>query len=120
MDGSESIGFATAVHHYDDAIVVVEVVGEVDVFAAPDLRAALDRVLEGDADVCVDLTAAPFLDATAIAILLHARLAVRDRGGQFVLAGAGILVTAALDQADVGDLLPRYPGVQEAIAALRG
>lgn len=119
MDSSESIGFATVLHHHDGPIVVVEVVGEVDVFAAPDLREALDAVIAGDADVCVDLTATPFLDATALAVLLQARLGVRDRGGQFVLAGAGTIVAAGLDQADLGDLLPRYPGVQEALAALR-
>ncbi|MBJ7520438.1 MAG: anti-sigma factor antagonist [Solirubrobacteraceae bacterium] len=119
MTSSESIGFATALQHHEGPIVVVELVGEVDVFAAPDLRAALEPLLEDDVDVCLDLTAAPFLDTTALSILLHARRRVRDRGGQFVLAGAGTIVAASLDQAGLGDLLPRYPDLQEALAALR-
>lgn len=119
MSSSESIGFVTALQHHEGPIVLVEVVGEVDVFAAPDLRAVLDPLLEGDADLCLDLTAAPFLDTTALSVLLHARRCVRDRGGQFVLSGAGKAVADALDQAGLGELLPRYPGPHEALDALR-
>ncbi len=120
MSSSESIGFVTAVHMHDGPIAVVEVVGEVDVFAAPNLRAVLEPLLEEDVDVCLDLTAAPFLDTTALSVLLYARRHVRDRGGQFVLAGAGTIAAASLDQAGLGELLPRYPHVQAALAALRG
>ncbi|MGK2939938.1 MAG: STAS domain-containing protein [Solirubrobacteraceae bacterium] len=119
MDAADSTGLSVDVHRPATGVVVVELTGEIDMFVAPDVRATLDPLLTGEHAICVDLSGVPFVDSTALAVLLRARRELRDRGGGFVLAGARAPVASALDQTGLGTLLRRFPAVEDAIAALR-
>jgi anti-sigma B factor antagonist len=60
--------------------------GEVDLCAAPALRDALTRAMDGNqAHVIVDLTDATFADSTAIGVLLHASARIREARGRLTL-----------------------------------
>ena len=65
----------------------VIVSGEVDLFTAPELKAALkDLIVNQDvADVTIDLTAAMFLDSTGIAALFGAYRLLHARQGELTV-----------------------------------
>jgi anti-anti-sigma factor len=57
----------------DDTRQVVAVAGEIDLFTAPELKAALGEALEsGRIRIVVDLTETTFLDSTALGVLIGA------------------------------------------------
>lgn len=69
----------------DEALMLptLEVTGELDLAVAPWLRDQLDALFVGGADsIVVDLSAATFLDSTALGVLVSALNRSRERGGQ--------------------------------------
>ena len=68
---------------------IVSGTGELDAFAAPDLRAALRDAGEAEALVC-DLSAATFMDSTALGVVVGAFKRSREAGSVFhVILPAG-------------------------------
>ena len=66
----------------DDQRQVVAVAGEIDLFTAPELKAAIGEALEsGRTRIVVDLTATTFLDSTALGVLIGAVKRLRSRDG---------------------------------------
>ena len=60
----------------------IAVDGELDMNAAPDLRAAIEAAIDAGATrVVVDLSEVTFIDSTAIGVLLAARERLRRSGG---------------------------------------
>jgi anti-sigma B factor antagonist len=65
---------------------VIAVGGELDMKAAPELRAAIDRALESKVSLLVvDLSDATFIDSTAIGALVAAVKRLRESGGALEL-----------------------------------
>jgi anti-sigma B factor antagonist len=80
MDGSMTSPAQPADGALD--LPTLEVHGELDLAVAPWLRDQLDALYVGGADsVVVDLSAATFLDSTALGVLVSALNRSRDRGG---------------------------------------
>ena len=53
---------------------IIRIVGEADVYVAPELRAAFNQAVAGSPSaVVVDLTATTFLDSTGLSLLLRLR-----------------------------------------------
>jgi anti-sigma B factor antagonist len=66
----------------EDGTHVVTVGGEVDMGAAPELRATIGAILEeGAVRLVVDLTDATFIDSTSIGVLMGAKHRLRAAGG---------------------------------------
>jgi anti-sigma B factor antagonist len=66
--------------------LVVHVQGQVDLYAAPDLKARLlDALDRADGRIVVDVTESTFLDSTALSTLFSAHRRARRRGGRVVL-----------------------------------
>lgn len=66
---------------------VVTVNGELDLYTAPRLQAALATLLREDVSrVVVDLSGVEFCDSTGMNVLLSAMKRVKERGGTFELA----------------------------------
>jgi anti-anti-sigma factor len=68
---------------------VVEVMGEVDVRSAPNLRSRLDaasRRYRGQV-VVVDLSGVTFIDSTGLGVLVGALRSMRSTGGGLCLSG---------------------------------
>lgn len=66
----------------DDSRHVVAVAGEIDLFTAPELKAALSDALEsGRTRIVVDLSNTTFLDSTALGVLIGAVKRLRSRDG---------------------------------------
>lgn len=96
-----SIGFRRA-----GGTVVVDVVGELDLYTAPVLRDRLFDVIEGQGNrlVAVDLGGVGFMDSTAIHVLVQALRRVRDRGGDLQLARVPPPAQRALDICGLSDI----------------
>jgi anti-sigma B factor antagonist len=100
-----------------DGVVVVVAGGELDAYAAPDLRAALAELAD-EQHLVVDLHAVSFLDSTALGVVVHAAREIEERGDRVLVvlprgSARRIFEITTLDRA-----LPVAPGRAEAIAAL--
>ena len=74
--------FSLTTDPIDDQRQVVAVTGEIDLFTAPELKAALGETLEsGRSRIVVDLTDTTFLDSTALGVLIGAVKRLRSRDG---------------------------------------
>jgi anti-sigma B factor antagonist len=64
----------------------VDVVGEVDLSTAPELKAALGEVIDAGArGVLVDLSDATFIDSTTLGVLMGAVKRLRPEGGELAI-----------------------------------
>jgi anti-sigma B factor antagonist len=65
---------------------VVAVTGEVDLYTASDLKAALSHAVdEGCTNLVIDLTNTNFMDSTGLSTLVSAQKRMRSRGGRLVI-----------------------------------
>ena len=70
-----------------DGLAVASVVGEADLYTAPELKGALSALVENGAhSVLVDLSRTSFLDSTTLGVLMGAVRKLRSRGGQIAIA----------------------------------
>jgi anti-sigma B factor antagonist len=100
---------------------VVAVRGEFDVSTAPRVRvAARDGVVAaGATSLVLDLTAATFLDSTALGVIIGLGRMLRPDGDiAIVNADAGIART--LEMTGLGDIFPVCATRDEAVAVLLG
>jgi anti-sigma B factor antagonist len=68
---------------------VLALIGELDMATAPDLAAALDRVLQhGPDDVIIDLSGLSFLDSSGIAVLVTGQQQLNQRDRSLAVRGA--------------------------------
>lgn len=80
-----------------EGAVVVSLTGELDLYNAEDVRAALlECCAEEPAVLVVDLAEVNFIDSTALGVLIEARSRMSDRGG-FRLAAPGLETRRALE-----------------------
>jgi anti-sigma B factor antagonist len=78
-----SVEFEATSTDLGDGVAVVSIVGEADLFTAPELKQSLDAALEGGATaVLVDLSRTTFIDSTTLGILTGALRQLRPRGGE--------------------------------------
>lgn len=97
--------------------VVVRLAGELDLYNADIVRAALaEAVAEEPKRLVVDLGAVEFLDSTALGVLVEARAKLRDRGA-FLLAAPGLEPRRALEVAGLDRHFSVYETVENALAA---
>jgi anti-sigma B factor antagonist len=80
-----------------DGATVVSLAGELDLYNAEDVRAALLEACGDEPDVLVlDLAEVTFIDSTALGVLIEARSRLADRSG-FRLAAPGLETRRALE-----------------------
>jgi anti-anti-sigma factor len=102
-----------------ERVTILALRGELDLAAAPKLRACIDEVPGGNALV-LDFSEATFIDSAVLKELLRARaeLAARDVG--LVLAGVPPPVRRLLDLTRTSELFEDAPDVETAITRLTG
>jgi len=98
---------------------VVEVAGELDMMTSPQLRDALQRLLDdGTRNVVIDLAEVRFMDSTTLGVLVVTFRALRDRGGRLCLAAAQRSVRAMLAVTNVDQAIVVYDTVEAAEASM--
>jgi len=102
-----------------DGAVVVSLGGELDLYNAEEVRAALLDACGGEpALLVVDLGEVRFIDSTALGVLIEARSRMTDRGG-FRLAAPGLETRRALEVSGLDRHFLVFGTVTEALDAAR-
>jgi anti-sigma B factor antagonist len=105
-----------------DGAVVVEVIGEHDVYTAPSLRDQINAVVQERLPFVVDLTPATFVDSSVLRVLLEARRQAEEEGLGFAVAlgeGEGPGVRRILEVTGLMTVFPVLMSREEALEAAR-
>jgi anti-sigma B factor antagonist len=100
-----------------DRVRVLVLWGELDLAAAPRLRARIDETASGRALV-LDLSQATFIDSAVLKELLRARAELGERDIRLVLAGVAPPVRRLLDLTRTSELFEDAADVEEAVRRL--
>jgi anti-anti-sigma factor len=99
-----------------DGATVVSLAGELDLYNAEDIRAALLECCADEPSVLVvDLTEVTFVDSTALGVLIEARSRLADRNG-FRLAAPGLETRRALEVSGLDKHFSVHDTVADALA----
>lgn len=98
------------------AVVVVQVIGEVDSYSTPVLRDALVEPVRQRCSVVVDVSRVTFLGLAGLRVLEEARDAAGPERA-VVLAGTSGALTRVIDVPALGATMEWYPTVPLAVAA---
>jgi anti-sigma B factor antagonist len=100
--------------------VVIRLVGELDLYNAPEVRAALlELCTEQPERLVVDLGEVDFVDSTALGVLIEARTKLDNRGS-FLLAAPGLETHRALTISGLDRHLSVHESVDAALSAALG
>jgi anti-sigma B factor antagonist len=98
---------------------IVAVTGEIDLFTAPELKAALVEAIDaGRTRVVVDLTGTTFLDSTALGVLIGTVKRLRARDGRLTLVNTDANIARTFDITGLDQIFTICDTREEAIAAL--
>ena len=98
---------------------VVAVSGEIDLFTAPELKAAIGEALEsGRVRIVVDLTATTFLDSTALGVLIGAVKRLRSRDGVLTIVNTDPNIAKTFEITGLDQIFPISATREEAVKAL--
>jgi anti-sigma B factor antagonist len=100
-----------------DRVRLLGLEGELDLAAAPRLRARVDETESGRALV-LDLSRATFIDSAVLKELLRARAELAERDVRLVLAGVAAPVRRLLDLTRTSELFEDAASVDEAVKRL--
>jgi anti-sigma B factor antagonist len=94
---------------------VVRLAGELDLYNAAQVRAALvDACAQAPERIVVDLGEVEFLDSTALSVLIETRARMNNRGG-LMLAAPGLETRRALQISGLDKLFAVHDTVAEAL-----
>ena len=97
--------------------VVIHLVGELDLYNAPEVRVALlELCSEQPERLVVDLSEVDFVDSTALGVLIEARTKLENRQ-TFLLAAPGLETHRALAISGLDQHLAVHETVDSALAA---
>jgi anti-sigma B factor antagonist len=98
---------------------VFSVAGDVDFDVAPQLkRRIISRIEAGDRQVIVDLSAAGFIDSTAIGVLVGALRRLSDAGGSLVVVCDNEDVRSIFETVGLESVITLHRSHEDAFAAL--
>jgi anti-sigma B factor antagonist len=111
--------FALQVENLKPALRLLAVSGELDLFAAPELKQSIEDALDGDiCDLIVDLTKTSFIDSSGLGALILAMKRARRRGGHLVVVDGGGSVARTFRVAGVDQILTIVPSREAALVEL--
>src|SRR3954469_14773054 len=98
---------------------IVAVRGEIDLFTAPELKSALSEAIEsGHTRIVVDLTDTPFLDSTALGVLIGAVKRLRARNGRLTIVNVDDNIAKTFEITGLDQIFPISATRAEAVKAL--
>jgi len=100
---------------------VVEIIGEVDVYSAPQAKKVMHELVDGGAThLLIDLRATDYLDSTAMGALVGVLRRTAERGGWVRLVGPGPRIRRLFEITRLDQILPIFETEEEALADLPG
>jgi anti-sigma B factor antagonist len=108
---------AIAAARQEGDALVITIKGEIDLHVSPDLRTDLFSMLQktGAKRLIFDLVAVPYMDSSAIAVLVEALQKLRKSGGKVLLTGLQPRVKGLLEIARLNSIFTVCASVDEAI-----
>ncbi len=98
---------------------ICRISGELDAYTAPDLRDALDKLVdEGSSWIIADLTELTYLDSTGLGILVGTAKRCRQAGGDLAVACARTNLLKIFQISGTQEILNVLPDVEAATARL--
>jgi anti-sigma B factor antagonist len=102
----------------DDHRHIVAVRGEIDLFTAPDLKAALATALDdGIYEIVVDLTETGFLDSTALGVLITTTERLNARDGRLTIVNVDASIAKTFEITGLDHVFTVRATRAEALAA---
>lgn len=98
---------------------VVAVRGEIDLFTAPELKAALGEAIEaGRTRIVVDLSDTTFLDSTALGVLIGTVKRLRSRDGRLTIVNTDASIAKTFEITGLDQIFTIRTTRGDALAAL--
>src|SRR6185312_9146548 len=106
--------------HKADSIVI-KLQGEVDLYAAPELKDHVNRAIEsGKTKLVLDLSEATFIDSTTLGILVSGMKRLRPRGGMLAVLCPDPTMARIFDITGLNRMFSVHDTLDGAIEALEG
>jgi anti-sigma B factor antagonist len=104
--------------HKADSIVI-KLQGEVDLYAAPELKDHVNRAIEsGKTKLILDLSEATFIDSTTLGILVSGMKRLRPRGGMLAVLCPDPTMARIFDITGLNRMFSVHDTLEGALAAL--
>ena len=101
--------------HKADSIVI-KLQGEVDLYAAPELKDHVNRAIEsGKTKLILDLSEATFIDSTTLGILVSGMKRLRPRGGMLAVLCPDPTMARIFDITGLSKVFPIHGSLDEAL-----
>ena len=115
----ENIRLETEVGEMAD-VPVLKVAGEIDVYTAPELRAAINEAIgSGATDLIIDLTDVGYMDSSGFGMLLGAAKRVKPKGGTINLVGCSEAVGRMLSITRLDTVFGVFSEVKQAVESTK-
>ncbi|MGE0714997.1 MAG: STAS domain-containing protein [Alphaproteobacteria bacterium] len=101
-----------------DEVTRITLTGSLDIKGAAAVEVPFTTVAGANKRIVVDFTAVDFVASIGLRLLVGAARTVARRGGKLVLCGVTPPVARILTVAGMDGLLPSFPRVDDAVAAL--
>ncbi|MEA2356636.1 MAG: anti-sigma factor antagonist [Solirubrobacteraceae bacterium] len=111
--------FALELETLTPGLNLLAVSGEVDLFAAPELKETITGAIDGKAcDLIVDLTRTAFIDSSGLAAVIMAMKRARSHGGRMVVVDGEGGVARTFRVAGVDQIVTIVASREAAVALL--
>ena len=99
--------------------IVIKLQGEVDLYAAPELKDHVNRAIEsGKTKLVLDLSEATFIDSTTLGILVSGMKRLRPRGGMLAVLCPDPTMARIFDITGLNRMFSVHDTLAGALAAL--
>jgi anti-sigma B factor antagonist len=99
--------------------IVIKLQGEVDLYAAPELKDHVNGAIEsGKTKLVLDLTEATFIDSTTLGILVSGMKRLRPRGGMLAVLCPDPTMARIFDITGLNRMFSVHDTLEGALAAL--
>jgi anti-sigma B factor antagonist len=100
-------------------LMLIKLQGEVDLYAAPDLKDHVNNAIEGGKTLLIlDLSDATFIDSTTLGILVSGMKRLRPRGGRLAVLCPDPTMAKIFDITGLNRMFSVHETREDAIAAL--
>jgi anti-sigma B factor antagonist len=104
---------------FDRHTDVIGVAGEIDLYAAPELKERVARAIEeGRTRLVVDLSEATFIDSTGVGVLVGAQRRLEELGGSLDLVCTNRNVMRVLEIVGLERAFGTHESLEDAMASL--
>lgn len=115
----ESIRLETGSRKLNDQDVL-DLTGEIDVYTAPQFKAAVNKILDsGQKHLIINMAAVTYMDSSGFGALLSATKRLRPQGGTVNLVQCSSSIDRILHITRLNTVFATFKTVEEAVAAVQ-